>query len=456
MNKKFLFGSAVKQSLIYMLLMGLTIGVVFVPFAQKFLGLPAEKVYTPEFFTITIISGLTVGGISYFILKITVLARLKDFSENIEFISKNILDYQMGQISSIQECKNCYVKINSNDIIGALAIKYNSLIRVIRSEFYQHEILKEYSKIIGKIVQIEELNKSTTDFLCRNLDLLGIQIYKTTPNGEITLSKAKGVHTDLTKDMKRSLMDILDENKIREIRGEQIVEYGTAKVKPQFICLFPLKHFNKEWIFATYSNYYLTKERKNLVTRVLNEYKIAYESAEMYERMQDMAAIDELTGLYNRRFGMKRLNEEYKRALRIEKCMCLIMFDIDHFKSINDTYGHQAGDYVLSSIGKILLNNFRSEDIVMRYGGEEFLCVLCNSKPEGAIKRAEEIRKMIEDFDFVYRDHKIPVTISGGISMFDIKKKEKKTPEELIREADEALYTAKRTGRNRIVTYAPL
>ncbi len=455
MNKRFLFGSAVKQSLIYMLLMGLTIGIAFVPLSQKFLGLPVEKVYTVDFFAITIISGLFVGGISYFILKITILARLKNFSENIESISRNILDYQMGQISSIQECKNCYVKINSNDIIGALAIKYNALIRVIRSEFYQHEIIKEYSKIISKTLSIEELNKNTTDFLCRNLDLLGIQIYKTTANGKIALSKAKGIHTDLTNDMEKSLLDILDENKIREIKGEQIVEYGTAKVKPQFICLFPLKHFNKEWIFVTYSNYYITKERKNLVLRILNEYKIAYESAEIYERMQDMAAIDELTGLYNRRFGMKRLNEEYKRALRIEKCMCLIMLDIDHFKSINDTYGHQAGDYVLSTIGKILSESFRSEDIVMRYGGEEFLCVLCNSNSEGAIKRAEEIRKKIEEFDFIYRDHKIPVTISGGISILDMKK-EKKTPEELIREADEALYTAKRTGRNRIITYAPL
>ena len=455
MNKKFLFGSAVKQSLIYMLLMGLAIGIIFVPLAQNFLGLPAEKVYTLKFFTITIFSGLIVGAISYFILKITILARLIDFSENIESISKNILDYQMGQISSIHECKNCYVKINSNDIIGSLAIKYNSLIRVIRSEFYQHEILKEYSKIISKTLSIEELNKSTTNFLCRNLDLLGIQIYKTIENGEIVLSKAKGIHTDLTKDIKKSLLDILDEGKIREIRGEQIVEYGTAKIKPPFICLFPLKHFNKEWVFVTYSNYCITKERKNLVMRILNEYKIAYESAEIYERMQDMAAIDELTGLYNRRFGMKRLNEEYKRALRIEKCMCLIMLDIDHFKSINDTYGHQAGDYVLSTIGKILLNSFRSEDIVMRYGGEEFLCVLCNSKPDGAIRRADEVRKNIEKYDFIYRDHRIPVTISGGISVFDINK-EKKTPEKLIREADEALYMAKRTGRNRIATYAPL
>jgi len=81
--------------------------------------------------------------------------------------------------------------------------------------------------------------------------------------------------------------------------------------------------------------------------------------------------------------------------------------------------------------------------------------VLCNSKPDGAIRRADEVRKNIEKYDFIYRDHRIPVTISGGISVFDINK-EKKTPEKLIREADEALYMAKRTGRNRIATYAPL
>ena len=457
MNKKFLFGSAVRQSLIYMLLMGLIIGIVFVPLSQKFLWLPAEKVYTLKFFIITIASGLIVGSTSYFILKITILAKLKDFLKNIEFISKNILDYQTGQISSMQKCKNYYVKVNSNDIVGFLAIKYNSLIRVIISEFYQYDIVKEYSKIISETLQIEELNKNTVNFLCKNLDLFGIQIYKTTTNGKIALSKAKGVHTDLIDEMEKSLLDILDENKIREINGKQIVEYGIAKIKPNYVYLFPLKHLNKEWVFVTYSNYYMTKERKNLMIRVLNEYKIAYESADRYERMQNMASVDELTGLYNRRFGMKRLNEEYKRALRIEKCMCLIMFDIDHFKNINDTYGHQTGDYILSTIGKILLDSFRSEDVVMRYGGEEFLCVLCNSESEGAKKRAEEIRKKVEDFDFIYRDLKIKVTISGGISVFNINNnEEKKTPERLIREADEALYIAKRTGRNKVINYAPL
>ena len=132
------------------------------------------------------------------------------------------------------------------------------------------------------------------------------------------------------------------------------------------------------------------------------------------------------------------------------------MFDIDHFKKINDTYGHQAGDYILSTIGKIFSENLRSGDIVMRYGGEEFLCVLCNSKAEGAKKRAEEVREKIENFNFVYRDYKIPITISGGISIFDVEKDKQKTPEDLIREADEALYIAKRTGRNKIVTYATL
>ena len=456
MKKRFLFGSVVKQSLIYMLLMGLTIGILFVPLAQKFLGLPKEKAYTVEFFTITIISGLIVGGISYLILRITILARLKEFLKGIELISKNIFDYQMGQISTIRECKNCYVKIHSSDIIGHLATKYNFLIRIIRSEFFQHETLKEYSNLIGKAVQIEELNNNTVSFLCRHLNLMGLQIYKTTSNGELTLIKAKGVHTNLTNEMRKSLLDILDENKVREIKKELIVDYGTAKIEPKYTTFFPVKYFSKEWLFVVYSNYYLTKERKSLITRVLNEYKKVYESAEIYEKMQDMAAIDELTGLYNRRFGMKRLQEEYKRALRMEKPLSLIMFDIDHFKKINDTYGHQAGDYILSTIGKIFSENLRSGDIVMRYGGEEFLCVLCNSRAEGAKKRAEEVREKIENFNFVYRDYKIPTTISGGISIFDIEKDKQKTPEDLIREADEALYIAKRTGRNKIVTYATL
>ena len=194
---------------------------------------------------------------------------------------------------------------------------------MIRSEIFQHETLKEYSNLIGKAVQIEELNNNTVSFLCRHLNLMGLQIYKTTSNGELTLIKAKGVHTNLTNEMRKSLLDILDENKVREIKKELIVDYGTAKIEPKYTTFFPVKYFSKEWLFVVYSNYYLTKERKSLITRVLNEYKKVYESAEIYEKMQDMAAIDELTGLYNRRFGMKRLQEEYKRALRMEKPLSL-------------------------------------------------------------------------------------------------------------------------------------
>ena len=159
---------------------------------------------------------------------------------------------------------------------------------------------------------------------------------------------------------------------------------------------------------------------------------ILWKNREKLKQFQKDALFDELTQILNRRGVYKKIKEINKGSI--------LFFDIDHFKKINDTYGHDFGDYVLKEIGKILKNTFRKSDIVGRWGGEEFIVILPNTNYEDGLKLAEKLRKIIENYDFQGKK----VTISIGVSEYN------GNLEEVLKKVDEALYEAKRNGRNQV------
>jgi diguanylate cyclase (GGDEF)-like protein len=156
---------------------------------------------------------------------------------------------------------------------------------------------------------------------------------------------------------------------------------------------------------------------------------------------------DELTGLHNRRYLMTRLNEEFERARRKGTALGLLMMDIDHFKVINDTFGHPAGDEVLRSIAQTLASMLREYDVGGRYGGEEFAVVLAETTAADMVRLAERIREKIEQLDDHGKASGIHVTISIGVAVLN----DTDTTETLLHRADSALYRAKEEGRNRTV-----
>ena len=168
-----------------------------------------------------------------------------------------------------------------------------------------------------------------------------------------------------------------------------------------------------------------------------------------HEDIHGMAHTDGLTKVFNRMYFLDCLRIEYARARNLGGKLCVIMLDIDHFKDINDTYGHQAGDYILQETCRIIKTNIlRSEDQIGRYGGEEFTILLTDTPLHEGSDVAERVRKAIESYSFEFEDKKIDVTISAGIATLT---EEDDDPVEIIRRADEALYDAKRSGRNRVV-----
>jgi len=178
---------------------------------------------------------------------------------------------------------------------------------------------------------------------------------------------------------------------------------------------------------------------------------LALRNAITYEQLQRLAANDPLTSLYNRRFGMIRLTEEFSRAVRNNLPLGIIMFDIDHFKSVNDTYGHTVGDRTLVSISKISRLAIREGDFLIRYGGEEFLVILPGASKDDTLFVAERLRHMIDDSTIKHGDQQIHITISAGYSSYP----ENNTNDEnmLVTNADKALYSAKRSGRNKVICY---
>jgi two-component system cell cycle response regulator len=168
-----------------------------------------------------------------------------------------------------------------------------------------------------------------------------------------------------------------------------------------------------------------------------------------HEQMYESALRDALTKAYNKRYFADRLDGEFRFARRHDTSMALLMLDIDHFKKINDTYGHPAGDAVLVAVADALTRSVRNEDVVARYGGEEFAIILRSINVEGGRMLGERLRRMIELLQVdVGGSHPLKVTVSIGVAAFP--ESNVQNGVELVEAADTALYRAKNGGRNRI------
>jgi diguanylate cyclase (GGDEF)-like protein len=172
---------------------------------------------------------------------------------------------------------------------------------------------------------------------------------------------------------------------------------------------------------------------------------------ESFQRqMYESALRDGLTKIFNKKYFLDRLESEFAYAVRHRTPLSLVMFDIDHFKKINDTHGHLAGDYALSTLAKVVSDTIRQEDVFARYGGEEFAVICRGIDLTGAVAFGERIRRCVDGQAFIYNGVDIKVTVSVGVAaVADVGMKE---PSELIGAADDALYQAKRQGRNRVIS----
>lgn len=193
----------------------------------------------------------------------------------------------------------------------------------------------------------------------------------------------------------------------------------------------------------------LNKEDMIKVGTTILKYIPAGEIEILYQdNLTNAAYIDELTQVFNRNYISQALDAEFKRAKALHTSFPVVLFDIDNFKIINDTHGHDAGDFVLRELTSVIKGSgLRERDLLGRWGGEEFILLVSNSTEAVAMEAAERIRKVVDQHKFTYNGKHIKVTISLGVSNI---KRGHVTCQELYKEADQALYVSKKTGKNKV------
>ncbi|WP_413853550.1 GGDEF domain-containing protein [Candidatus Ruminimicrobium bovinum] len=234
---------------------------------------------------------------------------------------------------------------------------------------------------------------------------------------------------------------------INKLQTVQIIDdFYSVENNPVIVCPIVLDNELTSCIFLVVDkkavNIFLDKIKILFPHLILESKRI-----KLFTQLNEKARVDGLTGLYIRRYFIERLKNEIKRSRRYKTDFFIMMADLDFFKKINDTYGHLAGDKVLSTVSKIFTDSLMPEDLAARYGGEEFVFIIPSSDKNFVLNIAETIRKKVEETIFIEEDKKFSVTISIGIVKYDSKLKAKN----IIELADKALYKAKKEGRNKII-----
>lgn len=238
---------------------------------------------------------------------------------------------------------------------------------------------------------------------------------------------------------------ILTEDELREsfsvVEGTKSAVAVPLAGKEGLMGIIFLEHTNKDYFQPDIIRYLNT-----LAIAI----RLALENAQLYSKLEEMALIDGLTGLYNRMLFNKEINNCMEDYRKFGLPFIMVILDLDHFKKVNDTYGHICGDMVLQQVSNLIKNEIRKGDLICRYGGEEFAIIFRNTKDmDGIYLRLEAIRQKIAGNALEYHGSTVSVTCSFGAVCCTLVDRNR-TSEEVVKKADEALYKAKRTGRDRI------
>jgi diguanylate cyclase (GGDEF)-like protein/PAS domain S-box-containing protein len=328
--------------------------------------------------------------------------------------AETIISQQNKMLSELHEITLNLLKNNTLDELINMIVKHSAelldspyveIIQVEGDEFVTIATTPNLTKLLGERVHISEA-------------LLSWQAYSTQKpvviENYMNWHKKRGVYTEY------SVYAIAE---IPILNGERcigVLSFGRNRL-----------------------NYEFTEDQIQFGSLFANLSALVIENAQLRETLREQSIRDSLTGLFNRRYMEETLIQEISRAVRNGHSLGVIMLDIDHFKKFNDTFGHLAGDSILSQLGQFLQTNIRLEDVACRYGGEEFLLIMPDISLETALRRADLLREGV--LELGWQTEKI--TISLGVAMYP---QHGETMENLIRSADEALYQAKQNGRNRV------
>ena len=319
----------------------------------------------------------------------------------------------------------------------------------------QMRALHEVSNAIFRSLRLDEMLKSVAQSLVQQLGFDRVRLYLVNRDGEnlesvLTLDQ-RGQETVEKESfpLKRGVHPMVD-LLLGKTGDERIEKYQRT------IVYLPLRTRDENMGILMVDNLLsqqeIPQEQIPILTAVAGQLGMAIKNARLFQGVEELSITDGLTGLYLLRYFRQRLKEEFYRAERTHGQLSLMILDIDHFKRINDTYGHPAGDTVLTSVAERVLSNARKVDLTARYGGDEFVILLPDTAAEEALLLAERLHQAVSNEPVVLTNKSsIHLTVSIGVATYPT---HAATIDELIKRADEALYWIKSHGRNRIRLYS--
>jgi len=435
---------------IWMIAFGLAIGVVF-PFFVILLGVSPQTALTLSFFLACLGAGALAGAINFALARVVVGSRMRLLARAMTHIEENLLS--MAISGNLDECspEDCLIAVDSEDEIGESAMAFNRLVNALSHSMETEAAVRSFSEMLTGILELEGLAAQALDRFMFHTQASGGAIL-CEAGGQLEVTASHGlmsVETLAENDHVRRAIRTGDSQMIALPDNVQ-VDGVIAQFRPAEVFILPATYKSIPLgvvILATAGSF--DNEAHVRMELFRQSFGLALNNAIAHDRLQRLAALDPLTGAYNRRFGMGRLHEEFDRAVRMNSPLGVLMLDIDHFKQVNDTYGHLVGDRLLVAITGIAKTILRDGDVLVRYGGEEFLAVLPAASSEDLRLVGERLRRAVEDASVTDGSQTIRVTTSLGAASYPNQNVEKET--ELVELADAALYEAKETGRNRLV-----
>lgn len=434
---------------IWMIGLGLFMGVIF-PFFVVMMGVPSEQVLTLWFFAACMTAGFIVGGANIWLARKVVGSRLRMLADRMRFVETSLRE--ISRSGDIGKCTPdaCFITVDSEDEIGESGKAFNYLVESLAFSHRSDAAVRSFTEMLTSHLELDILTNQALQQLLQHTDASAGAIL-IAAEGEMKVSASQGIHSPedvLTSDHVRRALKT--EKQVSVTLPEGIVVEGVlVDFRPREVIVDPVLYKGVPLgviILASAGSF--TDEVRARLNLFRQGMALALNNALTHDRLQRLAALDPLTGVYNRRFGMARLHEEFSRAVRATAPLGVMMFDIDHFKKVNDTYGHMTGDRVLMQVAKTARAALREGDILMRYGGEEFLVILPAASKENSRAVGERLRRMVEETSVVDGDQVVRVTISVGVTSYP--ELDVAGEQDLVKAADEALYSAKESGRNRV------
>jgi len=435
---------------IWMMGFGLLIGLLFPPFCLL-LGLPDSQVLTPLFYASTVVAGLVVGAVNFALSRLVVARRLRLLADRMGTVEQQLAAAVFSHDWSSCDPEGCALPVDSADEVGASAGAFNRLIGTLARSHQVESAMRDFSAVISREFEVEGLVSAALDGLLRHTRaeagaILIVREDRMEPLASHGLRSIDGLaendhvrralRLDRTEQLHVEAPDtIVDSLLVGRIAREIVVAPITFKTVPLGVV-----------ILATPGKF--ERDGLELLEHLRANLGLAVNNALAHDRLERLAAVDALTDAYNRRFGLARLREEYSRAVRAESPLGILMLDLDHFKAVNDTYGHLVGDRILRAVAGACRRVLRDGDVLIRYGGEEFLVLLPGAGAEDVRQVGERIRRAVAETSVADGGQRVGVTVSlGGATYRDASD----STESLVAMADAALYEAKDSGRDRLV-----